>query len=69
MQITIDTKHDSPEDIKNIIRLLQALVGESQSSNIFSSSGETPQGLFNIFSQPEEEKKREREKTISIIEY
>lgn len=39
MKITIDTKDDSHEDIKKVIRMLQHLVGEenqSNQSNLFS---------------------------------
>ncbi len=38
MKIEIDTKHDSPEEIQKVIKMLQHLVGEksySNSKNIF----------------------------------
>lgn len=66
MQIIIDTRQDNPEEIRKIIKMLQALVGES-STDVFSAT-EQPQGLFNMFSQPEEQPK-EKEETVSIIEY
>ena len=33
MKIEIDTKHDSPEEIKKVIKMLQNLVGESSYTN------------------------------------
>ncbi|MFH2027675.1 MAG: hypothetical protein ABIJ08_00920 [Nanoarchaeota archaeon] len=33
MKITIDTKEDTHSDIKNVIRMLQHLVGENPASN------------------------------------
>ncbi|MBI3036665.1 hypothetical protein HYY73_02825 [Candidatus Woesearchaeota archaeon] len=51
MKISIDTKEDSPEEIRKLIRMLLALVGES------SSYGErtppaTGEGLFDMFGDP-----------------
>ena len=49
MKIEIDTKHDSPDEIKKVIKVLEHLVGEhaysNQPKNIFedqSSFGSTP---------------------------
>ena len=48
MKIEIDTKHDSPEEIRKVINMLQHLVGEksyTNTQNIFedpSSFGTTP---------------------------
>lgn len=64
MKITIDTKDDSHEDIKKVIRLLQNMVGQVDSgahSNIFddsssslpSGTGES-EGLFNMFGSSDE---------------
>lgn len=51
MKISIDTKEDSPEEIRKLIRMLLALVGDS------SSYGEkappsTGEGLFDMFGDP-----------------
>lgn len=51
MKITIDTKEDSPEEIRKLIRMLSALIGES------SGYGEkappaTGEGLFDMFGDP-----------------
>ena len=49
MKISVDTKEDSPEEIKKVIKMLQHLVGErsySNQSNIFSD--DAPNN--NIFS-------------------
>ena len=70
MKIEIDTKHDSPEEIKKVIKMLHHLVGEhaySNQPNIFedsepslgSSSEESGSNAFlNIFGnagEPKEE--------------
>lgn len=52
MKISIDTKEDSPEDIRKLIRMLLALIGES------SGYGErtppsTGEGLFDMFGDPQ----------------
>ena len=66
MKIEIDTKHDSPEELKKVIKMLQHLVGESpitNQPNIFedpnsfgaSSTEGTPSsgGVFgNMFDSP-----------------
>jgi len=68
MQITIDTKKDTPEDIKRAIQLLQHYLNE-----------ETPQqpqeGLFSMFNNNEEnndhnnEEPGEKQPRVEIIEY
>lgn len=51
MQISIDTKEDSHEEIKKVIRMLQNLVGDSQ--EIFTNEPSVPQEtaspIANIF--------------------
>jgi len=67
MKITIDTKEDSHQEIRKIIRMLSSLVGEqevfSNSKDAFSdnednedtaSSGST--GMFNMFGSSTEKK-------------
>ncbi len=51
MKISIDTKEDSPEEIRKLIRMLLALVGDSDYSQQRAppASGE---GLFNMFGDP-----------------
>ena len=51
MKITIDTREDSPEEIRKLIRMLSALIGDSEfgSQRTPPASGE---GLFNIFGDP-----------------
>ncbi len=52
MKIAIDTKEDSLEDIKKVIRMLQHLVGEG--GEFFETKeageGELKEGIFNMFS-------------------
>jgi len=69
MKITIDTKEDSHEEIKKIIRMLSSLVGEqevfSNQSDIFSdnSSGDSSQqgsDIFNVFNDNSENKTEEK---------
>ena len=50
MRITVDTSHDSHEDIKKVIKMLQHLVGDSQ--EIFTNQPEAVQEaspMANIF--------------------
>ena len=82
MQITIDTKKDSPEDIKKAIHLLSVLVqGKIHSTNIFEDSSPTtepePQSgnaFANIFGSDkpivelEKEPEKEEEKP-QLMEY
>ena len=51
MKITIDTKEDSPEEIRKLIRMLSAMIGDSDygSQRAPPASGE---GLFNMFGDP-----------------
>ena len=83
MQITIDTKEDSHEDIRKVIRMLQHMVGEEAYSNApknlfednssFGQTSEQSGGIFgNIFNsgaQPEttEQKTPEKEEEIPEI--
>ena len=73
MKITIDTKEDSGDDIRKVIRMLQSLVGETtHQADAFSDTEQEP-GVFNMFDAPnsedsptEEEQKPEK---IDIVEY
>ena len=49
MQITIDTKHDSPAEIKKVIQLLQSLAGDSPiySNNAYASDPPPMAGFFD----------------------
>jgi len=52
MKITIDTKEDSHEDLKKVIRMLQHLVGDdayTNSPNIFEETSSTPTEATNAF--------------------
>lgn len=52
MKIEIDTKHDSPEEIRKVIKMLQHLVGENSytnTPNIFDDSPPTPTEPTNAF--------------------
>lgn len=64
MKITIDTKEDSPGEIKNIIKMLSSLVGEkplTNQPNIFEDSSPEVKpaasgNIFgNIFDSPKKE--------------
>lgn len=70
MKITIDTKEDTHEDIKKVIRLLTHIIGEHPTTNqpnVFEESTpttnqpETPSGnIFgNMFENPQTEPKTE----------
>lgn len=80
MKISIDTKEDSPEDIRKIIMMLSALIGEKESSgqsDIFAQESEiSPQdnsGFVNMFEntnteakEPEMETKPKEELDLDI---
>lgn len=75
MKIEIDTKHDSPEEIRKVIKMLQHLVGEhsyTNTPNIFedqnsfgTSSSEEPtsseptNAFINMFGDSSREPKEE----------
>ena len=46
MKITVDTQHDSHDDIKKVIRMLQNLVGDSQ--EIFTNQPQTQETISPI---------------------
>jgi len=81
MKITIDTKEDSHQEIRKIIRMLSSLVEEkevfSNQKDVFSEDNESTQsggvqsensqgGIFNMFdSSPKSEESKEEEKKES----
>jgi hypothetical protein len=78
MQITIDTKRDTSEDIKKVIKLLSHLVGEHPTTNqpnLFNDSippnkpAETNSGnvFGNMFENPQS-KESQTEETAEIQE-
>lgn len=84
MKITIDTKEDSHEDIKKVIKMLQHLVGEpsyTNQPNIFDESPTTPSESSNAFvsmfgdttkepkEEPMDESKEEKEDIPEVIPY
>ncbi len=57
MKIEIDTKHDSPEEIKKVIKMLQHLVGEqayTNNPNIFEEPGSFGAGSDQETASPAE---------------
>ncbi len=52
MKISIDTKEDSPEEIRKLIRMLLALVGDSSGYGE-KSAPSTGEGLFDMFGDPQ----------------
>lgn len=80
MKITIDTKEDSPEEIRNIIKMLSSLVGEKEptgSQNDLFSQDSSPQdstGFVDMFGNsnleakenPETETKPKEELDLDI---
>ena len=49
MKITIDTKEDSPSDIRKVISLLSRMIENNQNSNIFEDSGSDAFSEKNAF--------------------
>ena len=81
MEIKIDTKKDSPEDIRKTIEFLKTLIdASSRSSSEFNASSDAASGMANIFgdtpvlsnepikSSGNEEEEEEKEK-IELIPY
>lgn len=76
MKITIDTKEDSPEEIKRIVGFLSSLVGEREimsNRNIFDDSkpSESGSAFVNMFGSDDNkpvEDKPKKEK-LQLIEY
>lgn len=57
MKIAIDTKEDSAEDIKKVIRMLQHLIGEHEDS--MTNSPEVKEGLFSLFDSPQQQQEQD----------
>ena len=57
MKITIDTKEDSPEELKKVISLLSQLINEpiqtNAPQNIFDQPSPDVGNLLNIFDTPQ----------------
>ncbi len=84
MQITIDTKKDSPEEIKKAIELLSVLAqGKARHSNIFEDDSTPPpqpdpisggNAFANMFGNtlpptPSPEKQEEKKENPSVVLY
>ena len=60
MKITIDTKEDSAEEIKKLIKMLSSLIGkEYKSVDENKEAPEVSEGTFNMFDSSAEEEKEE----------
>ncbi len=67
MKITIDTKEDSAEEIKKLIKMLSSLIGEEYKSEDENKEiPEISEGVFNMFDSPSEEKKEEEDKPFEL---
>jgi len=71
LKISIDTKEDSHEEIKKIIKMLSSLVGEevmtNQGDTFSDDSKEAPSSdMFNMFNNPESENKTDEEKEEKV---
>ena len=76
MKITIDTKEDSHEEIRKIIKMLSSLVGEeafTNQGNVFENQGSDlgSQNIFDMFDNknqdiPEEQKTKEKNEEVDF---
>lgn len=76
MKITIDTKEDSHEEIRKIIKMLSSLVGEetfTNQGNVFENQGSDlgNQNIFDMFDNknqdvPEEQKTKEKKEEVDF---
>jgi hypothetical protein len=73
MKITIDTKEDSHQDIRKVIKMLQHLIGEPSATNqpdifepnSFNPGSEPAEAFVNMFSDaPKEAPVKEPKKTF-----
>jgi len=79
MEIRIDTKKDSPEDIRKTIEFLQRLIENSTTRDDFNTSNAVSTGMSSLFgdtpvlgSSPgndDERKDNEEKQNIEIIPY
>jgi hypothetical protein len=55
MKITIDTKEDSHEELRRVIKMLSAMIGEASEYNSSSQRSEpaSGDGLFDMFGSPD----------------
>lgn len=64
MKITIDTKEDSPEEIKKVITMLSSLI---HSGNVFEDTPENTSELMGLFDEKKDEE--EKKEDTEIVEY
>jgi hypothetical protein len=80
MEIKIDTKKDSPDDIKKTIEFLKTLVGASSSTSEFNASSDAASGMVGLFGDTpvlsndapkasEDEDEEEEKEKIELIPY
>jgi len=68
MKITIDTAQDSKEQIREAIKMLTSLVGQSSPTDT-GLIGNTNPEMFSLFNDSKPEQPKERSETLRIIEY
>ncbi|MFH1400546.1 MAG: hypothetical protein ABIH41_03440 [Nanoarchaeota archaeon] len=54
MEIRIDTKRDSAEDIRKTISFLQNIIGETNAPSVVNTPAEITPSMFGMFEQPPE---------------
>ena len=82
MQITIDTKHDSPQEIRKAIKMLSSLVGnnefysnepetysEQKTPSAFDQPSNDMSGMMGIFDSPAQETKEEEPEAVQEMEF
>jgi hypothetical protein len=83
MQITIDTKHDSPQEIRKAIKMLSSLVSHSdvysnsmdedsepvqKTPSVFDQPSDNMGGMMGIFDSPAETETKEEEEVKSEVQ-
>ncbi len=66
MEIKIDTKRDSKEEILKTIEFLKTIADSSGTSDY---NADVSEGTFNMFNNDDSEKKEEKSDNVKIIEY
>ena len=77
MQISVDTKHDSPEEIRKLIQLLSTLIEQQEQKpvkNIFDDNAVPQSSVFGTMFDSQQEKPKDTSETkdterIEIIPY
>ena len=61
VQVTVDTKRDSPDDIRKVIEFLQSFINTSNTN--------PPPGSFSIFDSPPKKEPDDKPPRVEIVDF